>query len=97
VAGFRLTVKALQDVAEIVTYLHREVSPTVANNAELKLFAVFNDLAELQAIGHRRTELTSKNLLFQAAKPYVIVFRRLKGNVEVTRVFHGSRDIKSLL
>jgi plasmid stabilization system protein ParE len=93
----QVTEKALRDVGEIVIYLHREVSPTVANSAELKLFASFNNLANLQALGHRRPDLTAKNLFFQAANPYVIVFRRVKGTVQVNRVFHGSRDIKSLL
>ncbi len=61
------------------------------------LFRVFREIAESPAIGHRRVDLTSKNILFHYAEPYVIVFRRVKARIQILRVGHKSRDIKRLI
>jgi plasmid stabilization system protein ParE len=95
--GYKLSGKALLDVAEIVSYLHREVNPAAATRTENRLFSVFRLLARLQAVGHRRTDLTKKPVLFHAAHPYIIVLRRTGPTTQILRVVHGSRDLKSLL
>ena len=86
----------MRDVAEIVTYLQREVSATAASKTEDQLFAAFGQIAHLPGLGHQRTDLTDKKVLFQTSPPYLIVFRRSRTCVSIVHVVHGSRDLKRL-
>ena len=96
-AGYKLSRNAILEVADIVGYLHREVGSSVADKTEKRLFAAFSDLAEGRALGHRRTELTERNVLFHFADPYLIVFRKTAQTIYIVHVIHGSRDMKRLL
>ena len=95
--GFLLVPRALRDVADILSYLHRESGARAANEAEKRLFQSFKDLVQMPALGRRRPELTSKNVIFHVVRPYVIVFRRVADRVRVLRVVHGARDLQTLL
>jgi plasmid stabilization system protein ParE len=94
---YKLSRTAINEVAEIIGYLHRETDPAVADKMEKKLFAAFNDLSTGHVVGHRRIELTDRNVLFHLARPYLIVFRKSGETIFVVHVIHGSRDLKRLL
>ena len=95
--SYKLSRNAIREVADIVGYLHREAGSSVADKTEKRLFAAFSDLAEGRALGHRRTELTERNVLFHFADPHLIVFRKTRQTVYVVHVIHGSRDLKRIL
>ncbi len=97
VPGFRLSGKALRDVAEIVTYHHRNSSANIANEIESQLFAEFRKIGGSPSIGHRRSDLTDKDVLFHYARPYFILFRRKKGSAQILRIVHESRDLRKFI
>ena len=96
-SGYKLSRTAQREVADIVTYFHREISPNVADSIETQLFTAFADLADGRAFGHARNEFAKTNVLFYAAKPYLIIFRKTRATVFVLHVIHGSRDLKRIL
>jgi len=95
--GYRLSSRALREVSEILSRLHSEASPSIADNMENRLFAAFNDVGRYPALGHKRDDLTQKPVLFHAVRPYVIMFRRNGKQAQILRVVHGSRDIGKLI
>jgi len=97
VPRYQLSRTAVKEVADIIGYLHSEAGHTVANKTEKRLFAAFSDLAEGRAFGHRRTDLTDRNVLFHFADPYQIIFRMTRQITYVVHVIHGSRDLKRIL
>lgn len=94
---FKLTKPALRDVAEIITYQHTHRSASAADKMEAHLFQVFREIAQSSHMGHRRSDLTPKNVLFHYAEPYFVLFRRLKTTTQVLRVAHESRDLRKFL
>ena len=96
-AGFRLSRTALREVAGIVTYLHSAAKASAADKVETFLFRAFNNLASGRAVGHKRSDLTDKKVLFYMADPYAIVFQKSAGVVNIVHVIHASRDLKKLL
>ena len=46
--------------------------------------------------GHKRPDLTSRDVLFFSVYQYMIVYRRTE-LVEIVAVLHGKRDVKRLL
>jgi plasmid stabilization system protein ParE len=94
---FRLTGSALRDVAEIIAYQHSHHSTSAADDMESRLFQAFRDLAESPHMGHRRSDLTPKDVMFHYAQPYFILFRRMKTRTQVLRVAHESRDLRKFL
>jgi len=96
-SAFRLSGKALRDVADIIGYQHRNRGASTANAIESRLFTVFRDIAESPAMGHRRSDLTPRNIMFYYAQPYFILFRRMKQRTQVLRVAHESQDLKKFL
>lgn len=96
-SGFRLTAPALRDVAEIITYHHRNSLPNVAGDLESLLFRAFNNLASSPAMGHKRSDLTDRNVLFHYERPYCIVFRRTERGTQILRVVHEARDLRKLI
>ena len=48
------------------------------------------------AKGHRRSDLTNRNVLFFSVYQYMIVYRRAEP-VEIVAVLHGKRDLRRVL
>ena len=48
-------------------------------------------------LGHRRFDLTDRDLLFFRVHSYLIVYRPAMKPLNVVRVLHAARDVKSLL
>jgi plasmid stabilization system protein ParE len=98
-AEFKLSGRALRDVAEIVGHLHREGSPSVATKIEDQFFSV----SRLPPFGSEESGRPPPNgsdqqaLLFHTTQPYIIIFRRTGRTAQIFRVVHGSCDLKSLL
>lgn len=84
------------DLKQIWRYLLGEAGLAVANRIQGELVDAFEGLAEFPGKGHRRPDLTSRDVLFFSVYQYMIVYRRA-AMVEIVAVLHGKRDVKRLL
>lgn len=87
---------AEDDLKQIWRYLLGQAGLAVANRIQGELVDAFESLADAPGKGHRRPDLTSRDVLFFSVYQYMIVYRRA-ATVEVVAVLHGKRDVKRLL
>ena len=88
--------EAEDDLRQIWRYLLGEAGLALANRIQGELVDAFEGLADVPGKGHKRPDLTSKDVLFVSVYQYMIVYRR-KELVEIVAVLHGKRDVKRLL
>ena len=84
------------DLKQIWRYLLGEAGLAVANRIQGELVDAFEGLADVPGKGHRRPDLTNRDVLFFSVYQYMIVYRR-RSTVEIVAVLHGKRDVKRLL
>jgi plasmid stabilization system protein ParE len=84
------------DLQQIWRYLLGEAGLAIANRIQGDLVDAFEGLADLPGKGHKRPDLTSRDVLFFSVYQYMIVYRRT-ALVEIVAVLHGKRDVKRLL
>ncbi len=84
------------DLQQIWRYLLGEVGLAVANRIQGELVDAFEILADTPGRGHKRPDLTSRDVPFLSVYQYLIVYRRA-ANAEIAAVLHGKRDVKRLL
>ena len=87
---------AESDLQQIWRYLLGEAGLAIANQIQGELVDAFEGLADVPGRGHRRPDLTSRDVLFFSVYQYMIVYRR-GAVVEIVSVLHGKRDVKRLL
>lgn len=68
----------------------------IANRIQGELVDAFETLADVPGKGHKRPDLTPRDVLFFSVYQYMIVYRRAE-LLEVVAVLHGKRDVKRLL
>lgn len=85
------------DLLEIVDYLLDEASVEIAERIQQEFEDTFQRLADHPGIGHRRSDLTTKNVRFHPLYSYLILYHAEAKPLRIVRVLHGSRDLKSLL
>ena len=88
--------EAEADLRQIWHYLLDEAGLGVADRIQDELLSAFEGLAEFPGKGHRRPDLTERNVLFFSVYQYMIVYRPAKA-VEIVAILHGKRDLGSLL
>jgi len=88
--------EAEDDLRQIWRYLHGEAGLAIANRIQGELVDAFEGLADVPGKGHKRSDLTSRDVLFFSVYQYMIVYRRA-ALVEIVAVLHGKRDVKRLL
>jgi plasmid stabilization system protein ParE len=84
------------DLRQIWRYLLGEAGLAIANRIQGELVEAFEGLADVPGKGHRRPDLTSRDVLFFSVYQYMIVYRRTE-SVEIVAVLHGKRDVKRVL
>lgn len=57
----------------------------------------FRELAANPGLGHRRSDLTRRDLRFWSVYAYLIVYDPNADPIRVARVLHGRRDVRSTL
>jgi plasmid stabilization system protein ParE len=87
---------AESDLQQIWRYLLAEAGLGVANQIQSELVDAFEGLADLPGKGHKRPDLTKRDVLFFSVYQYMIVYRRAE-IIEIVAVLHGKRDVKRLL
>jgi len=93
----RLTSRALRDLTAIVTCLAEEASPETALRIEDKLFSLFEFLAQNPGIGHRRSDITPRNVRFHPLRPYMVVYEPTASSILIHAVLHTARNISAIL
>jgi plasmid stabilization system protein ParE len=87
---------AEDDLRQIWRYLLGEAGLEVANRIQGELVDAFEGLVDVPGKGHRRPDLTSRDVLFLSVFQYMIVYRR-GAIVEIVAILHGKRDVRRLL
>lgn len=69
----------------------------VGGPLEDQLFASFEHLATFPGLGHRRSDLTSRSVVFFTADPYLIIYDRHVTPITIYAVLHSVRDLRRIL
>ena len=96
-ARYKLAPDALNDLAEIRLHYLNEAGATVARRVLGELGNAFAFLARTPGAGHKREDLTGKNVRFWPVFSYMIVYDPTTKPLAIVRVLHGNRDLVSLL
>lgn len=88
--------EAEDDLRQIWRFLLEEAGLALANQIQGELVDAFEGLVDVPGKGHKRPDLTSRDVLFFCVYQYMIVYRRAE-LVEIVAVLHGKRDVKRLL
>ena len=88
--------EAEDDLRQIWRYLLGEAGLAIANRIQGELVDAFEALSDLPGKGHKRADLTRRDVLFFTVYQYMIAYRQAE-MVEIIAVLHGKRDVKRLL
>jgi plasmid stabilization system protein ParE len=88
--------EAEDDLRQIWRYLLGEAGLAIANRIQSELVDAFEGLADVPGKGHKRPDLTNRDVLFFSVYQYMIVYRRTE-LVEIVAILHGKRDVKRIL
>lgn len=97
VVAYQLTDDAILDVDAIWLYLLERDSEAVADRIVEELFQSFQRLAQVPNSGHRRPDLTARNVLFYRLYSYLVVYQPGSECVRVLGVLHGKRNVARIL
>ena len=92
---FRLTLEASADLTEIFDYIVEDSIDT-AQRVAAEIHKELEKLARNPGIGHKRQDLTNRDLLFWRVYSYLIVYQPTDP-INVIAVLHAKRDVKQVL
>lgn len=90
--------EAIQDIAELAVYLEAGSYEAATRMAD-RVFAVCNEIARSPYLGHRRPELSDRDVRVRAVIPgskYLVVYNAESRPVRILRVLHGARNLISI-
>ncbi len=87
---------AVSDLRDISLYIEKD-SPTAAHRMISRLTDSFLALGRNPGIGHARSDLTTRPILFFAVRSYLVIYDPAPHPIEILRVLHGTRDVASML
>lgn len=93
---YLLTPAAKADLHEISDFI-RQRNPDAARRVRRELRQAMRHLAEMPEMGHLRQDLADEPLRFWSVYSYLIVYRANTRPLQIVRVLHASRDIRSIL
>ena len=94
--GFRLAPEARSDIQEIWSYIAND-SLDAAGRVRRAFLDACRQLAKHPLIGHQRADLTTRgDVLFWPVYSYLIVYRPNTKPLEIVRVLHGKRDVRTV-
>ena len=92
---FELARRALGDLQDIWEYISEE-SFDAADRLLEEFYQAFYQLAEMPGIGHKRPDLTPRNVRFWPVHSYLVIYSD-SNPLRIVCVIHGKRDVKKLL
>lgn len=93
---FVLTPLAKEDLDEIYEYIRKD-NPDAALRVLNSLRNAMRKLAEMPEMGHFRRDLSDEPFRFWSVYSYLIIYAPESRPLQVVRVLHGARDIRSIL
>ena len=96
-SGYQLTAAARLDLLQIWNYLAENRSIAGADKVARDLRAAIRKVVSSPFLGHMRPDLTDRPLLFYRVHAYFILSNPKSEPLQVVRVLHSARDLKSLL
>ena len=93
---FSLSPQASADIDGIWDYIASE-NPNAADRVRERIYDSLLSLGRRPYIGHTRSEVTTRPLLFFPALSYLIIYDPAPHPIAILRVLHGARDVASLL
>ncbi len=93
---YRVAPEAEADLRQIWRYLAEEAGLAVADRIQDELLKAFEGLGNFPGKGHKRSDLTSRDVLFLGVYQYMVVYRQAT-TTEIVAVLHGKRNVKRLL
>ena len=95
-ADYLLSPEALEDLQGIWDFIAID-SFEAADNVLDELFAAFEGLAQWPGQGHKRSDLTTRDVRFWPVRNYLVVYRENLRRVEIVAVLHGARDVPTVI
>ncbi len=92
---YRLTRRARTDLLQIWNYI-AEHNIDAADRLREEFRSAFNRVADMPNLGHTREEILDATYRFWRVRSYLIVYRPDAKPLQVIRIIHGARDLKSL-
>jgi len=93
---YLLTLRAKTDVRDIVDFI-RQRNPEAAKRVRRELQDSMRRLADFPGMGHARDDLADETVRVWAVYSYLIIYRPEQKPLEVIRVVHGARDLRTLV
>jgi len=93
---FVLTPAAKADLAEIAAFIGRD-NPRAAGRVLAEIRNAMRRLASSPRMGHLREDLVEEPVRFWPVYSYLILYRPETRPLEILRVLHGARDVRSIL
>ncbi len=94
---FQLTEEAIFDLDAIWLYLLEREGLETADRIVTDIFNGFYRLAENPFIGHRRADLTRRNVLFYRVFSYLVIYQPASNPLQILSVLHGKRNVSRIL
>ena len=94
---FQLAEDAILDIDAIWLYLLEREGLETADRIVTELFKSFYRLATLPNSGHRRSDLTSRDVLFSKMFSYLIVYQPGSTPLQILGILHGKRNVARIL
>lgn len=94
---FRLTDDAVLDIDAIWLYLLDKEGVETADRIVTELFKGFYKLADIPNSGHRRADLTSRQVLFYRVFSYLVIYEPGTKPLQILGVLHGKRNVARIL
>jgi toxin ParE1/3/4 len=95
--AFELTAAARLDLLQAWNYLAENASLDVAETVLGDIENALERLAHTPGLGHRRADLTKRQLLFYGVGWYLVIYRPKRRPLHVIRILHAARDIQAIL
>jgi plasmid stabilization system protein ParE len=94
---FELSASARLDLLQIWNYLAEQASVDVADRVARHIEIGIGKIVRSQKLGHSRPDLTDRNLRFYLVHSYLIIYRPDTSPLQIARVLHAARDVRTLL
>lgn len=94
--GYLLAPEARADLEEIIDQIAEE-RPNAARRVLAKFRSAMERLAEHPGLGHTREDLADESLSFWAVHTYLVIYRPGTQPLQIARILHGARDVRSIL
>jgi len=96
---YQFTPQAAADLFEIWSFIARD-NPPAADRVEEAVYRACNFLADSPLVERRRKDLTPLPVRFWVVQPYlnyIIVYNPEKEPLQIIRILHSARDLRSVL